>query len=89
MAEPKVLFGRSLTAIEPSLFPTLVLAALALLSLKLAYDIRGSMVRPDADVEDRSAVWRVVMLFAVMLLLLGATFKSSGGYLNPPIIPFD
>lgn len=35
VAEPKVLFGRSLTAITPSLFPSIVLVALLILSLIL------------------------------------------------------
>jgi putative tricarboxylic transport membrane protein len=39
VAAPKLLFGRSLTAITPSLFPQIVLGTLAVLSFALAWQI--------------------------------------------------
>lgn len=48
VAEPKVLFGRSLTAIAPSLFPQIVLASLTILSFLLAWQIHRS--EPDGSI---------------------------------------
>jgi putative tricarboxylic transport membrane protein len=42
VAEPKLLFGRALTAITPALFPKIVLATLSILSLLLAIQIHRS-----------------------------------------------
>lgn len=67
VAEPKVLFGRSLTAIPPSLFPTLVLVALAVLACLLVYSLRGSLLSEVSKTFEDGALGRVVMLFAVML----------------------
>lgn len=67
VAPPKVLFGRSLTAIAPSLFPTLVLAALAILSGLLLFSLRGTMLALHSKTFEDGALGRVVMLFAVML----------------------
>ena len=67
VAEPKVLFGRSLTAIPPSLFPSMVLGALAVLALILMHSLRGSLLSDhNRDFED-GALRRVVLLFAVMI----------------------
>lgn len=67
VAAPKVLFGRSLTAIPPSLFPSLVLGALAVLASGLIYTLRGSIFAEHSKTFEDGALPRVVMLFAVML----------------------
>lgn len=67
VAEPKVLFGRSLTAIPPSLFPKLVLAALAIVAGILIYSLRGSLRSESSRTFEEGALGRVVLLFAVML----------------------
>ena len=66
VAEPKVLFGRSLTAIPPTLFPFLVLGSMAVLAIWLFYSIRSTLVASVARTFEPEAFRRVVMLFAVM-----------------------
>ena len=69
VAEPKLLFGRSLTAIAPSLFPKLVLAGLALLSALFLYERArqpGGFQQPRAG---GNVNWpKAVLLFAIMTL---------------------
>ena len=67
VAAPKVLFGRSLTAIAPSLFPSLVLGAMAILACLLLYSLRGSIRSKESKTFEKGALHRVVLLFAVML----------------------
>lgn len=67
VAAPKVLFGRSLTAIPPSLFPTLVLVAMAALACMLVYSLRGSLLSLHSKTFEDGALGRVVLLFIVML----------------------
>ena len=68
VAEPKVLLGRSLTAIEPSLFPSLVLSGLAILSaLFLARTMRRSTSKVIDDGRERSSLHRALLLFAIMI----------------------
>ena len=67
VAEPKVLFGRSLTAIPPTLFPSLVLGAMAVLAVALLYSLRGTLLAEHSKTFEDGALPRVVMLFAVML----------------------
>lgn len=67
IAPPKILFGRSLTAIPPTLFPALVLGGLAILSaILLVQRVR----RPDGiripRAEQNSGRRRAVWLFAIM-----------------------
>ena len=67
VAAPKVLFGRSLTAISPSLFPSLVLGAMAVLSCLLLYSIRRSLRSEESREFEKGTLQRVVQLFAVMV----------------------
>ena len=67
VAEPKVLFGRSLTAIPPTLFPSLVLGAMAVLGVALFYSLRETLIAKHSRTFEDGALPRVVMLFAVML----------------------
>lgn len=66
VAAPKVLFGRSLTAIPPSLFPSLVLGAMAVLAVLLLYSLRGSLLAEHSKTFEDGSLKRVVMLFGVM-----------------------
>ena len=66
VAAPKVLFGRSLTAIPPSLFPMLTLGAMAVLACMLAYSLRKSLFSNVSVVFEEGALGRVISLFAVM-----------------------
>lgn len=66
VAAPKALFGRSLTAIPPSLFPALVLGTMAILAGLLLYSLRGSLLSKHSKTFAEGALQRVVMLFAVM-----------------------
>lgn len=67
VAEPKLLFGRSLTAIPPTLFPALVLATMAVLACMLLYSLRGSLLSEESKTFEKGALGRVVALFGVML----------------------
>lgn len=67
VAPPKLLFGRSLSAIEPSLFPKLVLGATAVLSGWLFWQRRAEMIRSHAATVDYQGLTRAVLLFAVMV----------------------
>lgn len=68
VAEPKVLLGRSLTAIAPSLFPSLVLAGLALLSaLFLVRAVRRPAKTVTGDGVERPSLRRALLLFAIMM----------------------
>ena len=58
VAKPKVLFGRSLTAIEPSLFPLLVLVAMAVLACVLLYMLRGSLLARESKTFEEGALLR-------------------------------
>ncbi|MCG3268073.1 tripartite tricarboxylate transporter TctB family protein [Yoonia sp. I 8.24] len=68
VAAPKVLMGRMLTAITPSLFPTLVLGVLAVLSgIVLYFSNVDEAETPEDAGTDWQAIGRGVMLFAFML----------------------
>ena len=67
VAAPKVLFGRSLTAIPPSLFPSLVLAGLAILACMLLFALRRTLIADESKTFEEGAFFRVVMLFAIMI----------------------
>lgn len=76
VAEPKVLFGRSLTAIPPSLFPTLVLAALAILSLVLVIALAGNA--PDEQTQHGVPGWRRGVAFFGMMTFYALAMTPFG-----------
>ncbi|MBU2959269.1 tripartite tricarboxylate transporter TctB family protein [Citreicella sp. C3M06] len=84
VAEPKALFGRSLSAIPPSLFPMLVLSALVVLSaIALILQLRGMV--PDEGIPMSAQQWaRAAALFGIMLLY--ALIMTSVGFLISTII---
>lgn len=67
VAAPKVLFGRSLTAIPPSLFPAMVLGAMAVLAFMLLVTRRATLLVKESKTFEDGALFRVVLLFGVML----------------------
>ena len=81
VAEPKVLFGRSLTAIPPSLFPGLVLGAMAVLSCLLMYALRSSLLNKENKTFEDGALLRVVLLFGVMFFY-ALTMSKLGFFIS-------
>ena len=68
VAEPKALFGRSLSAIPPSLFPSITLALLAILCVvALVLIVSGTVAEQDAKM-DRAQWFRSILLFGIMIL---------------------
>lgn len=68
VAAPRALFGRSLSAIEPSLFPTIALAILAVLcALALLLIYTGTVAEQDAGMT-RVQWGRAVLLFGILVL---------------------
>ncbi|WP_299484242.1 tripartite tricarboxylate transporter TctB family protein [uncultured Roseibium sp.] len=68
VAPPKVLFGRSLTAISPSLFPYLVLSGLVALNMLFLYrcNTRPEGIWSPPTYNEHSRI-RGLLLFAIML----------------------
>lgn len=69
VAPPKVLFGRTLTAIAPSLFPLIILTALALISA--CFLVWSKLTSKDLGQETRlrpAELFRATALFAFMTL---------------------
>lgn len=68
VAAPRALFGRSLSAIEPSLFPTISLAIMAVLcALALLLIYTGTVAEQDAGMTREQWI-RAVVLFGTMIL---------------------
>jgi putative tricarboxylic transport membrane protein len=84
VAAPKLLFGRSLSAIEPALFPYITLGLIVALSIILlvlnwrsaAASIEMS-AQEDADGEDDTA-WLKTSLFFILLICYGLLLKPAG-----------
>jgi len=93
VAAPKVLMGRSLTAIEPSLFPKLMIASLAVLSalvLLMSFIEKKTTaeITAEASAEEGPTDWngirRAVLLFAFMLFF-ALTMKPFGFLISASI----
>ena len=83
VAPPKVLFGRSLTAISPTMFPYLILTALAALNALYLYHCKN---RPDGflheptlnnDSRTKGALFFAIMLFYSLTMVPFGFFISS------------
>ena len=68
VATPKVLFGRSLSAIPPSLFPTIVLTLLAIMCLAALLMIRNRLSPLPTMGMSQSEWLRAAILFGIMTL---------------------
>lgn len=68
VAPPRALFGRSLSAIEPSLFPTIALVIMAVLcAMALLLIYTGTVAEQDAGMT-RPQWTRAVLLFGILIL---------------------
>jgi len=84
VAAPKVLFGRSLSAIAPSLFPYVTLALIVLLSVALMLVILlGNRHSPQlasqaSDAQLNDAGWLKTGIFFILLTGYGLLLKPAG-----------
>lgn len=67
VAKPKLLFGRSLNAIEPTLFPTLVLVALAAIAAGILVAHRRTLVIVPKGGKESGQLILALQFFAVMV----------------------
>lgn len=86
VAAPKLLFGRSLSAIPPSLFPRIILAALALLSALclVRIGLQGAQAARRASTLSHGEWRRGVVFFAIMLLY-ALTMVPLGFFLSSAV----
>lgn len=88
VAKPKLLFGRSLSAIEPTLFPYLTLALIVVLSACLVsvvlYRLHRSRLRGALtdDASDNNQDWYKISGFFVLLVGYGLLLKPLGFLLS-------
>jgi putative tricarboxylic transport membrane protein len=68
VAAPKALFGRTLSAIAPSLFPSIVLVLLAVLCAAALIVLRAGVAEPAGPGLSKVQWMRAVSLFAIMTL---------------------
>lgn len=89
VAAPKLLFGRSLSAIAPSLFPYITLVLIALLSAGIVFlswiSIRKSLALPTEGIEsiakdeiESKNIWLKTALFFFLLTAYGLLLKPIG-----------
>ena len=84
VAQPKLLFGRSLSALAPSLFPTIIfvaLAALCTLLLVLLNRQGGHDSAPETGVGD----WRRGVVFFGIMTLYALTMQPFGFLISSAI----
>ncbi len=84
VAEPKALFGRSLSAIPPSLFPTIVLGLMALMCAGALLLIRNRYTDLPTAGMNRSEWLRAVIFFGIMILY-GLTMEPFGFLISTAI----
>ncbi|GAB5375652.1 MAG: hypothetical protein AcusKO_21140 [Acuticoccus sp.] len=81
VAQPKLLFGRSMSAIAPSLFPQLVLAMVAILSTGYLVARRGALlVRPAGGQEPGDLV--LATKFFAVLIFYALTMAPFGFFIS-------
>ncbi|MBU2991711.1 tripartite tricarboxylate transporter TctB family protein [Octadecabacter sp. 1_MG-2023] len=84
VAEPKALFGRSLTAITPSLFPSIVLGLMAVMCVAALLMLRNRVTSLAAVGMNRMEWLRAVIFFGIMLLY-GFTMEPFGFLISTAI----
>ncbi len=85
VAKPKLLFGRSLSAIDPTFFPFITLASIVVLSIgviiiarhQLTLETAASVSDPSVLNEDTPDWFRIVAFFAI-LIVYALMFKPFG-----------
>ena len=83
IAEPKVLFGRSLTAITPSLFPSIILGALAALALILTFQLARRS--PEILAMGGQSGWRRGAVFFGVMTFYALAMKPVGFLISSAI----
>lgn len=80
VAPPKMLFGRSLTAIEPSLFPLItIVMMIGLCAIYIVLALRESAPRPAAEsLTGENTDWLRVGAFFAILLFYALIFHDVG-----------
>jgi len=85
VAKPKLLFGRSLSAIDPTLFPLLTLVSIAVLSLGVILLARHQLHSKPDDLDDLSPSdgddstdWISITGFFAILIVYALMFKPFG-----------
>lgn len=84
VAAPKVLFGRSLSPIAPSLFPTIVLILMALMCAGALWMIRSGVVAEQSERMTWKEWVRAITLFGIMILY-ALTMKPFGFLISTAI----
>ena len=86
VAQPKLLFGRALTAITPSLFPMIILAALAVLCAVLLIVLRTGGERTEDIVTSLSkSEWNRGMAFFAIMVGYALTMAPFGFLISSAI----
>jgi putative tricarboxylic transport membrane protein len=85
VAPSKMLLGRALTAIEPSLFPVIILVGLTALCAIFLWTNRGAnSANADQKVHDIGE-WSKVVMFFVILLIYALIFNPFGFLISTAI----
>lgn len=85
VAQPKLLFGRALSALAPSLFPSIVMAALALLCALLLFILGVKDNSEKRSGLDRQEWLRGVIFFAI-LTFYALTMQPFGFLISTAIV---
>jgi putative tricarboxylic transport membrane protein len=77
VAPPKLLFGRSLTAITPSLFPVIILSTMTALSILALILLRGT-AGADRDAALTHGEWRRGFIFFAIMTFYALVMEPFG-----------
>lgn len=84
VAAPKVLFGRSLSSIAPSMFPKIVLSLMAVMCVGALWMIRAGVVAEQSERMTWNEWVRAITLFGIMTLY-ALTMKPFGFLISTAI----
>lgn len=77
VAAPKLLFGRSLSALAPALFPSIILSSIALLCAVLLFLLNLEGTSSESEIPDQ-AEWRRGAVFFGIMTLYALTMQPFG-----------